>query len=93
MNRRRFLELLGTAALGSGIVYSFPSIIVPKNISSKTVSFTTCNNGFDKLFKMIDDDLKDAVNTMVNALNKRLYENPINVKLFNKFGFPDYINV
>lgn len=32
MNRRRFLELLGTAALGSGIVYSFPSVIVPKNI-------------------------------------------------------------
>lgn len=33
MNRRRFLELLGSAALGSGIVYSFPSVIVPKNIS------------------------------------------------------------
>lgn len=32
MNRRRFLELLSSAALGSGIVYSFPSVIVPNNI-------------------------------------------------------------
>jgi hypothetical protein len=93
MNRRRFLELLGTAALGSGIVYSFPSVIVPKNISSEPISLTTCNNGLDKLFKMMDDDLKDAVKTMVSALNKQLYENSINVKLFDKFGFPNYINV
>lgn len=33
MNRRRFLELLGMAAAGTGIVYSFPSVIVPKNIA------------------------------------------------------------
>ena len=32
MNRRRFLSLLGQAAVGAGVVYSFPSIIVPKNI-------------------------------------------------------------
>lgn len=32
MNRRRFLELMGMAAAGSAVVYSFPSIIVPKNI-------------------------------------------------------------
>lgn len=32
MNRRRFLELLGTAAVGSAVAYSFPSIIVPRNI-------------------------------------------------------------
>lgn len=34
MNRRSFLKFLGTATVGTGIVYSFPSIIVPKNISS-----------------------------------------------------------
>lgn len=33
LNRRRFLELLGMAAAGTGIVYSFPSVIVPKNIA------------------------------------------------------------
>src|SRR5258708_3421054 len=33
MNRRRFLELLGMAAAGTGIVYSFPSVIVPLNVA------------------------------------------------------------
>lgn len=33
MNRRRFLELLGKGIAASGIVYSFPSVIVPKNIA------------------------------------------------------------
>ena len=37
MNRRRFLELLGSAALGSGIVYSFPSVIVSKNIALESI--------------------------------------------------------
>lgn len=32
MNRRGFLGLLGKAAAGAAVVYSFPSIIVPKNI-------------------------------------------------------------
>ena len=32
MNRRRFLELLTTAAVGSAVAYSFPSIIVPRNL-------------------------------------------------------------
>lgn len=32
MNRRGFLSLLGQAAVGSVVAYSFPSIIVPKNI-------------------------------------------------------------
>lgn len=36
MNRRRFLELLGQAVLGSGIVYSFPSVITCKNIAIPT---------------------------------------------------------
>lgn len=32
MNRRRFLEIFSAGAIGSGIVYSFPKIIIPKNI-------------------------------------------------------------
>lgn len=32
MNRRRFLELMGIGIGSSAIVYSFPTIIVPKNI-------------------------------------------------------------
>lgn len=33
VSRRRFLELLGTAAVGSTVAYSFPSIIVPRNLA------------------------------------------------------------
>ena len=32
MNRRFFLSLLGQAAVGATVAYSFPSIVVPKNI-------------------------------------------------------------
>lgn len=32
VSRRRFLELLGMATAGASVAYSFPSIIVPKNI-------------------------------------------------------------
>jgi hypothetical protein len=32
MDRRGFLSLLGQAAVGATVVYSFPSIVVPKNI-------------------------------------------------------------
>lgn len=32
MNRRRFLQLLGMATAGATVAYSFPDIIVPKNI-------------------------------------------------------------
>ena len=32
VSRRRFLELLGMATAGATVAYSFPSIIVPKNI-------------------------------------------------------------
>ena len=32
MNRRGFLSLLGKATVGGVVAYSFPSIIVPKNI-------------------------------------------------------------
>lgn len=34
MNRRRFLELLGMATAGTAVAYSFPSVIVPKNITT-----------------------------------------------------------
>lgn len=36
MNRRRFLSLLGQATVGATVAYSFPSIIVPKNIQPFT---------------------------------------------------------
>lgn len=32
MNRRNFLGFLGKAAVGGAVAYSFPKIIVPKNI-------------------------------------------------------------
>lgn len=32
MNRRNFLKFLGVASVGATVAYSFPSIIVPKNI-------------------------------------------------------------
>ena len=34
MNRRRFLELLASTAVTSGVAYSFPSVIVPRNITT-----------------------------------------------------------
>lgn len=34
MNRRSFLKFLSIATIGSTITYSFPSIIVPRNIIS-----------------------------------------------------------
>lgn len=37
MNRRRFLELLGAATVGSTVAYSFPSIIVPRNIAVESM--------------------------------------------------------
>lgn len=37
MNRRRFIELLTSATIGSTVAYSFPSIVVPKNISIEFV--------------------------------------------------------
>lgn len=33
MDRRRFLGLISRAVAGSAVAYSFPTIIVPKNIS------------------------------------------------------------
>lgn len=47
MNRRRFLELLGMVTVGSAVAYSFPNVIVPKNIIIPEFipSFTTCNMG------------------------------------------------
>lgn len=38
MNRRRFLELLGMATVGATVAYSFPDIIVPKNIAIPTLN-------------------------------------------------------
>lgn len=45
MDRRGFLKIFGKAAAGAAIVYSFPSIIIPKNISAQ--------NGL--LFRISDD--------------------------------------
>lgn len=55
MNRRRFLELLGSAALGSGIVYSFPSVIVPKNIASDDYIHLSIKITPEYMLRVIDD--------------------------------------
>jgi hypothetical protein len=39
MNRRSFLQLLGQATASAAVVYSFPSIIVPKNIQPVVDSY------------------------------------------------------
>ncbi len=36
MDRRRFIELLGMATVGAHIAYSFPSVIVPRNIAPES---------------------------------------------------------
>lgn len=45
MNRRRFLSLLGQAAAGATVAYSFPSIIVPKNIQPVVDSYFMAPQG------------------------------------------------
>ena len=35
MNRRRFIELLGMAAVGARVAYSFPRVIVPRLVASR----------------------------------------------------------
>lgn len=50
MNRRNFLKFLGVASIGASVAYSFPSIIIPKNID--TINLITQREIFPKL---IDD--------------------------------------
>lgn len=50
MDRRSFLKFLGAASAGATVVYSFPSIIVPKNID--LINLVTQREIFPKL---IDD--------------------------------------
>jgi hypothetical protein len=46
MNRRRFLELLSMAAVGGTVAYSFPDVIVPKNI--QLVTFDMLEKAYTK---------------------------------------------
>lgn len=52
MNRRRFLELLGMATVGGAVAYSFPKIIVPKNIQvvGETIFFIDTS----QVFRIVD---------------------------------------
>lgn len=102
MNRRNFIKFLGAASVGATVAYSFPSIIVPKNIEVypdivndlffQESSWESYLRGQQAIFDMIDNDLNDALRMAFNALDKQLYENPVNVALFDKFGKPDFIN-
>lgn len=46
MNRRRFLGLLGKTTAATAIAYSFPSIIVPKNV--ETINHHTINDSINQ---------------------------------------------
>lgn len=54
MNRRGFLNLIGKASMGAYVAYSFPSIIVPKNIitiqeyKDSLISFAAMNRAYEK---------------------------------------------
>ncbi len=50
MNRREFLEILGLATAGGAVAYSFPEIIVPKNI----IPVKAASIG-STLFRVVDD--------------------------------------
>lgn len=47
MDRRGFLKIFGKAAAGAAIVYSFPSIIIPKNIIIPYEIGLDVGNGLD----------------------------------------------
>lgn len=53
MNRRNFLRFLATATVGTGVVYSFPSTIISKNIqvvsNINTINLITKKEIFPKL--------------------------------------------
>lgn len=68
MNRRRFLELLGLAALGSGIVYSFPSVIVPKNIAFENIEEFAFSG-----YKMSDVDFKIRAEIYPRIINDMFF--------------------
>lgn len=84
MNRRNFLKFLGVATIGSTVAYSFPSIIVPKNIEISPSWYEV-----DNIFEMLDDELNEAMRVMNEYLNKGFWGDTTD-KLFTKFGRPDF---
>lgn len=64
MNRRRFLELLGQAAVGGTVVYSFPAIIVPKNIVVPAIGYNLSPRGLAYLLNDNSRILQGVTTTM-----------------------------
>lgn len=78
MNRRGFLSSLGLAIVGTGVAYSFPDIIVPKNIV-----------GQDGLLLRISDDPEFGFGfSGIQELN-RITLKEIYPKMINDYFFLD----
>lgn len=69
MNRRSFLSLLGRAATGPAVVYSFPSIIVPKNIIPVVDSYLLAPRGLAYLNNYSSRTLQGLSTTSFPDLN------------------------
>lgn len=55
MNRRKFFNMLGKAVVGGAVAYSFPEILVPKNITKPTGLADAIEKGYR--FWGVDGDL------------------------------------
>lgn len=75
VNRRYFLELLGMAAAETAIVYSFPSIIVPKNIAP-TIPYVWLNTGLESCAGKLSfsaDELMEAQRQYISGAIEALH--------------------
>lgn len=72
MNRRDFLNWLGKAAVGGAVAYSFPKVIVPKNIvivenvllKSRQFGCTTFSSLQPISFELMERVYREAQNKM-----------------------------
>jgi hypothetical protein len=72
MNRRKFLNSLGAAILGTAIALQLPDSLVPQFMEKEEYL-----HGPEAIFKIIDADLELAMRSMQKYVNRSLYSNPI----------------
>lgn len=78
MDRRRFLELLTKATVGGAVAYSFPDVIVPKNIEVKAASIGWTDYGkpisFEDLYKAYAECCRGKSEPNLLLVNKTQFE-------------------
>jgi hypothetical protein len=93
MNRRRFLELLGMATVGGAVAYSFPDIIVPKNIEAiSQINLISKNEIYPKLIEDFWFQESPFFAMLKNTYKKaKESNNEPNLVVINKAVFREYL--